>query len=491
MRTNVSHSCRSGRAYSAGHRCLQIPVDLVEESGGRLPLLLGTDEYGQIFGHETGLDGSNRDLFQGRGEFRQRRIVVELGAVREPARPGENRGHRIGRGFAALLVFAIMPRHRAMGRLGFDHFAVRRGQHRSHQAKRAIALRDSVRLHVAIVILASPNIAARPFQRCRDHVVDQPMLVGELFFRELVLELRVEHFLENILEPAVIDFDDRILGREIERVATVERVIHRCAREIADRVVEIVHRHGDAAAGELEDFAFDFLAVVANESEIELALARHPKIGGAVLVAEGVAADDDRLGPARYQPRHVLADDRLAEDYAAENVADGAVWRAVHVMQIEFLHSRFVRCDGGAFDCNADLLGRFGRVDRDLVAGFVALLYAEIEIEQIDIEIRINELFLDVFPNDPGHLVAVHFDDWIGDFDLLHWNFDLCGAEGVKRRVWRASNSQAPRRRRRRYSTRWRAEKSRMHHSGGQVKRGARNEVPEIDKPRLEVFAFS
>src|SRR5262249_60635458 len=61
-----------------------------------------------------------------------------------------------------------------------------------------------------------------------------------------------------------------------------------------------------------------------------------------------------------------------------------------------------------------------------------ALLHAEIEIEQIDIEIRINEPFLDVFPNDPGHLVAVHFDDRIGDFDLLHWNFDLCGAEGVK-----------------------------------------------------------
>src|SRR5262249_13648129 len=140
------------------------------------------------------------------------------------------------------------------------------------------------------------------------------------------LELRVEDFLENILEPPVIDFDDRILGREIERVAAVERVIHRCAREIADRVVEIVHRHGDAAARELEDFALDLLAVVADEREIKLALARHPKIGGAVLVAEGVATDDDRLGPARHQPWHVLADDRLAEDHPSKNVADGAVW---------------------------------------------------------------------------------------------------------------------------------------------------------------------
>src|ERR1700680_62910 len=49
----------------------------------------------------------------------------------------------------------------------------------------------------------------------------------------------------------------------------------------------------------------------------------------------GGAADDDRLGPAGYQPRHVLADDRLAEDDAAQDVADGAVGRAVHLLEIE------------------------------------------------------------------------------------------------------------------------------------------------------------
>ncbi len=56
-----------------------------------------------------------------------------------------------------------------------------------------------------------------------------------------------------------------------------------------------------------------------------------------ILVAIGVAADDDRLRPARHEARHVLADDRLAEDRAAQDVADGAVRRAPHLLEVEFL----------------------------------------------------------------------------------------------------------------------------------------------------------
>jgi len=98
-------------------------------------------------------------------------------------------------------------------------------------------------------------------------------------------------------------------------------------------------------------------------------------------------------------------------------------------MQVEFLYARFVRRDGGALYRYTDLLGGFRGVDGDLVARFVALLHAEIEIEQIDIEIRMDQLVLDVFPNDPGHLVAVHLDYRIGDFNLCHRNSNLCGAQ--------------------------------------------------------------
>ena len=113
-------------------------------------------------------------------------------------------------------------------------------------------------------------------------------------------------------------------------------------------------------ARRLEHFVLDHLAVLADEFDGQRALAREAEIGGAVLVAKGMAADHDGLGPARHQARHVLADDRLAEDHPAQDVADGAVGRLPHLLEIEFLHPRFVGGDGGAFDADAVFLDRLG-----------------------------------------------------------------------------------------------------------------------------------
>ena len=172
--------------------------------------------------------------------------AVELAAVGEAARPGEDRGDRVGRGLLALLVLAVVAGDRAVRGLGLDGLAVGRQQHRGHQAERAEALRHRVGLDVAVVVLAGPDEGAGPFQRRGHHVVDQAVLVGQAGGLELVLELGVEHLLEQVLEAAVIDLEDGVLGREIERVAAVQRVVHRGAGEVADRLVEIVHRHGDA-----------------------------------------------------------------------------------------------------------------------------------------------------------------------------------------------------------------------------------------------------
>ncbi len=152
---------------------------------------------------------------------------------------------------------------------------------------------------------------------------------------------------------------------------------------------------------------------VALEAHGQAALAGHPEVGGLVLVAEGVAADDDRLRPAGHQPRHVLADDRLAEDDAAEDVADRAVRALPHFLEIEFLHPRLVGRDGRAFDADAAGLDRLGGVDRHLVVGRVAMFDAEVEILQLDVEIGVDQLVADELPDDARHLVAVEFDDWI------------------------------------------------------------------------------
>ena len=88
-----------------------------------------------------------------------------------------------------------------------------------------------------------------------------------------------------------------------------------------------------------------------------------------------MTAHDNRLGPAGHKAGDVLADDRLAEDHAAQNVTDRPVRRAPHLFQAELLDPCLVRGDGRAFDANAVILDRVGRVYGDLVVGLVADLH--------------------------------------------------------------------------------------------------------------------
>src|SRR5262249_1553634 len=161
----------------------------------------------------------------------------------------------------------------------------------------------------------------------------------------------------------------------------------------------------DAAARRTKNLALDIAAVLAREGERDGALAGKDEVGRAVLVRIGVAADDDRSGPARHQARHVPADDRLAKDGAAEGGPDWAVGRRVYRPEIELLHARFVRRDGRAFHTDSDLLDHLGGVDRDLVTGLVAVLHPEVVVEQLDVEVGMDQLVLDELPDDPGHLV--------------------------------------------------------------------------------------
>ena len=281
-------------------------------------------------------------------------------------------------------------------------------------------MRHRVRLDVAVVILAGPDIAAGPFHRRGHHVVDQPMLVGEAQRRELLLKFRVEDLLEQVLEAAVIGFQNRVLGREIDRKFAAQRIIERRMGEVANGIVEIIHRQRDAGAGEGKHFLLDHRAVLALEFDGQPSLAGNLEIRGAIHVAIGVAADHDRRGPSGHETRHVARDDRLAKDHAAQNVADRAIGRFPHLLEAELFYARLVGRDRRAFDADAELLDRVGGVDRHLVGGGVAILDRQIVIFEIDVEIGVDQLFLDIAPDDVGHLVAVELDDRIGNLDFRH-----------------------------------------------------------------------
>ena len=96
------------------------------------------------------------------------------------------------------------------------------------------------------------------------------------------------------------------------------------------------------------------------------------------LVSVGVSADDDGLGPAGHQAGDVLTDDGLSEHRAPQDVTDGAVGRAPHLLELELLHPVLVWRDGGTLDAHVVALHGLGSVHRHLVVRGVAVLHAEV-----------------------------------------------------------------------------------------------------------------
>src|SRR5262249_2510280 len=289
----------------------------------------------------------------------------------------------------------------------------------------AESLRHNVGLHVTVVVLAGPDDATVALDDLGHHVIDEPVLIGEASGIEIGLELRLEYFSEDVLEPAIVGLEDGVFGRQVQREATVKRVRDRGPRVVPDRVVKVVHAHRDPAAGELGDIHRDrppdglVGGLVGNRHR---ARAGDNEVAGPVLVAVRMAADDNRLGPAGHEPRDALDHYGLTEDDAAEDVTDRAVGGTPHLLQAELGDPGFVRRNGRALDPDAELLDRVCGIDRYLVVGGISVLDRQVVVTQVDVQVGQDQLILDELPDNTRHLIAVEFYDGIGHLDLGHAN---------------------------------------------------------------------
>ena len=96
------------------------------------------------------------------------------------------------------------------------------------------------------------------------------------------------------------------------------------------------------------------------------------------LVSMSMPADDDGLDPAGHQAGDVLADDGLAEHGSTQDVSDGPVRRAPHLLELELLHSLLIRRDGSAFDAHVVTADRLRRIDRHPVVRGVPVLHPQV-----------------------------------------------------------------------------------------------------------------
>ena len=211
----------------------------------------------------------------------------------------------------------------------------------------------------------------------------------------------------------------------------LEAIAEACAREPADGFRHVVLHLGDSGTWIVEHHMFNgFAAVVRREGDGQPTGTIDFEIGRLVLVAEGVAGDDDRLRPSGDETRDVRDDNRLAEDGAAENIADGAVRGLPHFLEAEFLDPGFVRGDGGALHAHVFSLDGVGGIDGHLVIGGVPVLDAQIVVFQVDVEIGENQTILDILPDHAGHFVSVELDDLAFDLNLGHELPSSRGCEG-------------------------------------------------------------
>jgi hypothetical protein len=105
-----------------------------------------------------------------------------------------------------------MSRDSAMGGFGFDGFAVRRHEDRCHQTQAAEVLNNGVGLHNAIIVFQA-DVSSGPFQVGRHDVVNELVLVDQIFCVELILKFILEYLLEDILETAILGFQNYVLWR--------------------------------------------------------------------------------------------------------------------------------------------------------------------------------------------------------------------------------------------------------------------------------------
>ena len=157
------------------------------------------------------------------------------------------------------------------------------------------------------------------------------MLVPDTLGLESLLVLGIVDLLEDILEAAIVLLEDGVLGAHVEGKALVNGELERSVGEALNGLISVVLGLGNTAAVLVVENIDDLgLTTLGGVDHLELTGAGSNEVLGAVLVTEGVAANDDGLLPAGHEAGNAGNDDGLTEDGATESVTDGAVGGEPH-----------------------------------------------------------------------------------------------------------------------------------------------------------------
>mmetsp|Transcript_23347 Transcript_23347/g.41465 ORF Transcript_23347/g.41465 Transcript_23347/m.41465 type:complete len:377 (+) Transcript_23347:275-1405(+) len=375
------------------------------------------DADGQILGHKASFDGLDDRGLKVSGELDKLRVAVELSTVSKTAGPGEDGGDGVGGGGTTLLVLAPVTSDSTVGGLSLYGLSIRGDEDGSHEAETAVPLRDDVRLYVTVIVLAGPNEAAGGLEGLSNHVVDETVLVPNAELLEGGLVLGLVDLGEDLEEATVVRLKDGVLGGKVERPLLLNGVLEAGEGESTNGLLGVVHAHGDTGGVELIDLVLHgFRSISGGEGHLKLSRAGDTEIGGLVLVTKGVAANDDGLGPAGNETGDVGNDDGLTEDGPVENIAESAIGTLPHLFQFELLDASLIGSNGGALNADFVFLNGLRSINSDLVIRRISIRESKIIVNDFQIQVRENQLFLNHIPNNPRHFVAIKVNDRVLNF---------------------------------------------------------------------------
>jgi len=219
----------------------------------------------------------------------------------QAAGPCKNGGDRIGWGWSTFLPNSVVPCNSSMSSFGF-HYIVRVNANWSHETERAKALSNNVRLHVTVIVFASPNETSIALDDLGDKIVDKTVLVPESLLFELIHVVWFVNTLKSVYKKTVILLQNCILSRQAEWISTGKSVLEASACKAFNRVVGVEHSQVTALIFlEVKNLLRSRCTAISwRKLNLNLAWFGCESVLASVLVAKSVATYNNRL----YPPRH-------------------------------------------------------------------------------------------------------------------------------------------------------------------------------------------
>jgi len=115
-----------------------------------------------------------------------------------------------------------------------------------------------------------------------------------------------------------------------------------------------------------------------------------------------------------------LHHDRFPENSAIQDVPDRTIRALPHLFEVEFFHAGLIRGDGGTLDTDTALFDGIRRIYGNLVIGLIPVFHPKVKITDRHLNIGEDEFVFDKLPDDPCHLIAIEFNNGIGNFNFAH-----------------------------------------------------------------------